>query len=151
MIRQIINKEEKQSITKTILEELIDWFEDETGRNNYINNCIDKPMFVNVDNKKITGFLILNETSKHTIELWVMGVTLDNQKQGVGSKLLTHSTQWAKENGYEFIQVKTVKFGVYPEYDITNKFYIKNGFKELECIEEIWGKENPCMIYIKAL
>ena len=151
MIKQISNKDKKKQITKSILEELSNWFEDETGRNNYINNCVNNPMFVHLTNNKPDGFLTLKKASKHTVELWVMGVTLANQKQGIGSALITHATQWAKENGYLFMQVKTVKMGVYPEYDITNKFYIKNGFKELECIEEIWGKENPCMIYIKNL
>ncbi|MBR2820631.1 MAG: GNAT family N-acetyltransferase, partial [Clostridiales bacterium] len=57
----------------------------------------------------------------------------------------------ATEEGYSFMQVKTVKMGVYEDYDRTNRFYLSCGFKELEVINEIWGDENPCQIYIMAL
>ena len=49
------------------------------------------------------------------------------------------------------MQVKTVQMGVYPDYDITNRFYQSCGFKELEVIKEIWGEENPCQIYVMYL
>ena len=53
--------------------------------------------------------------------------------------------------GYQFMQVKTVKMGMYEDYDETNRFYLACGFKELEVITEIWGEDNPCQIYIMAL
>lgn len=31
------------------------------------------------------------------------------------------------------------------------KFYKSLGFKEFEVIEELWGKENSCQIYVMAL
>lgn len=49
------------------------------------------------------------------------------------------------------MQVKTVRMGVYEDYDRTNLFYLSCGFRELEVIEAIWGAENPCQIYIKSL
>ena len=49
------------------------------------------------------------------------------------------------------MQVKTVKMGVYEDYDVTNRFYLSLGFAELEVIEELWGKENPCQIYVMSL
>ena len=57
----------------------------------------------------------------------------------------------AIDKGYQFMQVKTVKAGVYEEYDITNLFYRSLGFKEFEVIEEIWGEDNPCQIYVMSL
>ena len=53
--------------------------------------------------------------------------------------------------GYTFSQVKTVAMGHYKEYDITNKFYISMGYKELECFPTLWDEWNPCQIYIKYL
>ena len=50
-----------------------------------------------------------------------------------------------------FLQVKTVKMGVYADYDITNRFYLSLGFKEFEVIEELWDKDNPCQIYVMSL
>ena len=48
--------------------------------------------------------------------------------------------EYAKEHGYEYVQVKTVKKGQYKEYDITNAFYEKIGFKELECFPNLWDE-----------
>ena len=44
-----------------------------------------------------------------------------------------------------------MKMGVYEDYDITNRFYLSLGFVEFEVIEELWGKENPCQIYVMSL
>lgn len=55
---------------------------------------------------------------------------------------------FAKNSNYEFVQVKTVRLGKYACYDTTNLFYRKIGFKELECIDDLWNKDNPCQIYI---
>ncbi len=49
------------------------------------------------------------------------------------------------------MQVKTVKMGVYEDYDRTNRFYLACGFRELEVINEIWGDDNPCQIYVMSL
>lgn len=48
---------------------------------------------------------------------------------------------------YEFLQVKTVKMGMYSEYDQTNQFYKRLGFKEFEVLD-IWDEANPCQVYI---
>ena len=66
-------------------------------------------------------------------------------------ELVQEAERIAKEAGYAFMQVKTVRMGVYEDYDRTNLFYISCGFLELEVIEAIWGAENPCQIYIKSL
>ena len=44
--------------------------------------------------------------------------------------------------------VTSIQNGVYTEYDITNAFYKKVGFTELEVLEDIWDKNNPCQLYI---
>ena len=53
--------------------------------------------------------------------------------------------------GYSFIQVKTVRSGMYEDYDITNEFYRSLGFKELEVLPEYWDEANPCQIYVMNL
>ena len=50
-----------------------------------------------------------------------------------------------------FIQVKTVKMGVYEDYDKTNLFYLSLGFKELEVFPKLWDEANPCQIYIMSI
>ena len=65
--------------------------------------------------------------------------------------MIEEAKKTAKAQGYEFMQVKTVKMGVYEDYDRTNRFYLACGFKELEVINEIWGDDNPCQIYVMSL
>jgi len=36
-------------------------------------------------------------------------------------------------------------------YAATRAFYLAMGFRELECIPEIWGSENPCMVMIMSI
>lgn len=59
---------------------------------------------------------------------------------------------WAKEKGYEFLQVKTLDES-HPDvhYSGTRKFYLSVRFRPLECLPELWGKENPCLIMIKHI
>ena len=49
------------------------------------------------------------------------------------------------------MEVKTVKEGKYHEYDETNKFYQKIGFKEFECFPTLWDEWNPCQVYVMAI
>lgn len=80
------------------------------------------------------------------------GVLPDYHKQGIGRALVNRTLKWAKEHGYEFIQVKTLD-EAHPDtyYKGTRKFYLSVGFKPLECLPELWGKENPCLIMIKHI
>ena len=80
-----------------------------------------------------------------------MGVLKEFHRKGLGRELFEEARKIAVKQGYSFMQVKTVQMGVYDDYDRTNLFYLSCGFKELEVIEEIWGKDNPCQIYIMYL
>lgn len=151
MIEQIKAPATKQSIARKILENLHDWFEVDESREKYISDCADWIFLAAKENDEYAGFLCLKETGKDTVELAVMGVLKDFHRHGLGRQLFDQAKKIAADAGYSFIQVKTVKMGVYPDYDITNRFYISCGFKELEVINEIWGDENPCQIYIMYL
>ncbi len=72
-------------------------------------------------------------------------------RHGLGRQLFKEAKRIAKGKGYLFMQVKTVKMGVYEDYDITNRFYLSCGFKEFEVIGELWGEDNPCQIYVMSL
>ena len=80
-----------------------------------------------------------------------MGVLKEYHRTGIGRLLYDTFEQYAREQGYEFVQVKTVKKGYYKEYDITNAFYEKLGFKEFECFPTLWDEWNPCQVYVKHI
>ena len=151
MIEQINEPAAKRAISRKILEALHDWFEVDESREKYISDCVDWIFLAAKENGEYAGFLCLRETGKDTVELAVMGVLKEFHRHGLGRKLFEAAKKIATEAGYSFMQVKTVKMGVYPDYDITNRFYIASGFKELEVVTEIWGEENPCQIYVQYL
>ena len=151
MIEQIRDADKKRSIARSILEALHDWFEVDSSREKYISDCADWLFIAAKEGEKYTGFLCLKETGKETVELAVMGVVKEHHRKGTGRALFEEAKNAAVRGGYSFMQVKTVKMGVYDDYDITNHFYRSLGFKEFEVMNELWGEDNPCQIYVMYL
>ena len=151
MIEIIKDSDEKKRIARTVLEGLKEWFEVEESREGYIRDCADWIFLVAKEDDKVMGFLCLKETGNDTVELAVMGVLKDYHRNGNGRQLVDKAIEVAESSGYEFMQVKTVKMGVYEDYDITNRFYISCGFKELEVFPLYWDEANPCQIYVMSL
>ena len=151
MIVKIQDSKEKKVIARTILESLKEWFEVEESREGYIRECADWIFLAAKNDDKIVGFLCLKETGNATVELAVMGVLKDHHRNGIGRQLICKAKEVAKSSGYEFMQVKTVKMGMYEDYDKTNRFYISCGFKEFELFPLYWDEANPCQIYVMSL
>ena len=151
MIRFIEGADEKRKIAREILEALTDWFEIEESREQYIADSAGQPFWASVDDDNIEGFLCLKETGKETMELAVMGVLKECHRKGTGRSLFAAAKDYAVRKGYEFIQVKTVRAGIYEDYDVTNEFYKSLGFKELEVLPDYWDEANPCQIYVMSL
>ena len=151
MITQIEDKEMKENICLQILEKLPEWFEIPESRISYAKACREIPLWAELEGEDARGFIAMKETSKYAVEIYVMGVKKEYHRLGVGTKLFDAFYSYAVEKGYEFIQVKTVREGKYPDYDVTNAFYQKIGFRELECMEGLWDEANPCQVYVMAL
>ena len=150
----ITDSYEKMRIAREILEALPEWFGIPEARENYIKNSADQLFFTckNADEPgENLGFLTLAPTGKDTVELAVMGVKKEHHREGIGRALFLAAKTAAREAGFSFLQVKTVRMGVYPEYDATNRFYLALGFKEFEVMPELWSEENPCQIYVMSL
>ena len=150
-IVRIDDRQEKQEIARAVLEALPEWFEVEASREKYIADCADWIFLAAKENDETAGFLCLKETGKDTVELAVMGVLKKCHRKGTGRALFERAKAIATEAGYSFLQVKTVRMGMYEDYDITNRFYLSCGFREFEVIPELWGEDNPCQIYVMSL
>ena len=151
MVQFITDKKEKEEIGRAILTQLPEWFGLPDSTNEYITQSKEMPFFTYFENETPVGFITLKETSKFSAEIYVMGVLKEYHRKRIGYQLWEVFLQYAKENGYEYVQVKTVKKGCYKEYDITNAFYEKLGFRELECLPTLWDEWNPCQIYVKYI
>ncbi|MBQ9949046.1 MAG: GNAT family N-acetyltransferase [Oscillospiraceae bacterium] len=151
MIQNITDKNKKEDICHTILTALPEWFEIPESIEEYALSVREMPLWADIENDTCRGFISLRETSAHAAEIYVMGVRKEYHRNGIGRALFAELCSYAAAHGYEFIHVKTVAQGFYADYDLTNAFYRSIGFKELECLESLWGKENPCQIYIMAI
>ena len=151
MVVEITDSKEKQAIARKVLEALTDWFGIKESREEYISGCANWKFFAAKEDDEAVGFLCLKETGKATVELAVMGVLKDYHRIGIGRQLVEKAIETARSQGYEFMQVKTVKMGMYEDYDRTNLFYISCGFKEFEVFPLLWDEANPCQIYIMSL
>lgn len=150
-VSELQDAAEKQRIVRQILEALPEWFEVEAGREAYIAESKQLQCFCAKDGTEPVGFLCLKETGAATVELAVMGVLKPYHRQGIGGRLVTAAKQAAAGAGYAFMQVKTVRMGMYPDYDATNRFYLSQGFQEFEVLPLYWDEANPCQIYVMAL
>ncbi|MBR6954513.1 MAG: GNAT family N-acetyltransferase [Clostridia bacterium] len=151
MVERIESPELKRAIARKVLEALRDWFGIDESREKYIAESAGQIFVAAKEGGEYVGFLCLKETGRETVELAVMGVLREYHRSGIGRQLFQAAKAIAREAGYLFMQVKTVKMGVYEDYDITNRFYLACGFREFEVIPELWGEENPCQIYVMYL
>ena len=151
MVKEIINKIDKEQIASKILFDLTDWFGVPENTKNYIETSKELPFFACYMDDQAVGFIVLKETSPYTCEIYCMGVLKENHRQGIGKKLFNQFEAYAREFKYKFIQVKTVEQGHYDDYDLTNAFYKSVGFYELEVLPDFWDKQNPCQIYVKSI
>lgn len=142
---------EKRRVARRVLEALPEWFEIEQTRQAYIDESGHQPCFAALRAGEPVGFLCLKSTGDATVEIAVMGVVKPCHRQGVGRALFRAARDWAGEAGYSFMQVKTVKMGVYEDYDRTNRFYQSLGFREFEVFPLLWDAANPCQVYVMAL
>ncbi len=149
-ITTIEDTEQKKQITRGILEALPDWFGVPASIEEYVRGSDEKPFVCAFDDKSV-GFLYLKETGKDTVEIAVMGVLKEYHRRGIGKALFHHAKRIAVEKGYLFMQVKTVKMGLYDDYDQTNRFYLSLGFQEFEVFPTLWDERNPCQIYVMSL
>lgn len=151
IVKEIIDKKEKERIAREVLNDLPEWFGIPESTENYIKESQTKPFLASFYNDELVGFIVLGASSLDCAEIFVIGVKKKFHHHGAGRELNTAYEDLAKSLGYTYTQVKTVQSGHYDEYDITNKFYKAVGYKELEVFPDLWDEWNPCQIYIKYL
>lgn len=151
-IEEIHDQKAKREISTSILAALPNWFGIPASTQAYIEESSQLPFFAAIDQSKALAFISMKANTPYTAEIYVMGVLPDCHNRGIGRALFEKASRWAQKNGYEFLQVKTLDVS-HPDvyYARTREFYLAVGFRPLECLPEIWGKDNPCLIMIKHI
>jgi ribosomal protein S18 acetylase RimI-like enzyme len=135
-----------------ILRALPQWFGIESGTLHYIKAIDDLPTFTATLNGEFAGFLTLKQHFAHAAEIYVMGVDARFHRQGCGRALLAAAETYLRQQGVEYIQVKTLSPShPDPNYALTRKFYAAVGFRSLEEFPTLWNEANPCLLLVKWL
>ena len=141
----------RREIAREILADLPEWFGIPESTEEYIRESGNMPFFAATDAEEHIGFMSMKETSPFTCEIYVCGVKKRCHRCGAGRALFAAFTAYARAKGYEYVQVKTVAAGHYPEYDATRRFYENIGFRALEVFPTLWDEANPCLVMVRAL
>jgi GNAT superfamily N-acetyltransferase len=140
------------SVCNKILSDLPDWFGIEEANRNYVEKAEKLPTFVAIVESEPVGFMSLLLHSPQSAELYVLGVLGEYHRKGIGRKLLHASEEYLKEQGIEFVQVKTLAaLADDSSYEKTRKFYEAEGYVTLEVFPELWDPHNPCLQMIKSI
>lgn len=150
MVRKIEDADEKEQLCREVLTSLPDWFGNPDSVEGYATHSRELPMWADIEDG-CRGFIVFRPTSPYAGEIYVMGVRKECHRKGLGRGLFEALRAYAKEQGIEFLTVKTVEMGHYEDYDQTNRFYQSLGFKELECFRTLWDEANPCQVYIMGI
>jgi ribosomal protein S18 acetylase RimI-like enzyme len=135
-----------------ILRALPRWFGIEAAILQYVQDIAQLPTFVARRGAQVVGFISLKRHSDYAAEIYVLGVYLEHQRQGIGRRLVAHAEVYLQQQAIEFVQVKTLgPSRPSRAYEQTRAFYLAMGYRPLEELTTIWGAENPCLIMIKHL
>jgi ribosomal protein S18 acetylase RimI-like enzyme len=103
---------------------------------------------------EVVGFLIVDRRSSQAAEILWIAVEPARRGAGYGTRLLTHMFGELRDQGVVLVEVKTLdRSADYAPYEATNAFYERNGFVQVDCIDEFpeWEPGNPAAIYVAAL
>jgi len=142
----------KASVCMPILRSLPDWFGIEAALIHYSTEIDHLPTWLAFELEQAKGFISLKQHTPYSTEIYVMGVLPNSHHQGIGRALVEESQEWAKLQGIEYLQVKTLGPSHDDEsYAKTRAFYLAMGFKPLEEFKQIWDEHNPCLIMVKRV
>ncbi|WP_325100945.1 GNAT family N-acetyltransferase [Metabacillus niabensis] len=78
------------------------------------------------------------ELKADTFYSWLGGVAPKYQKHGIGTKLMEMQHQWIKENGYSYVQTKTMNkwrsmliLNIKNGFDVIDTYIDKKGLQKI--------------------
>lgn len=110
--------------------------------------------WVIVDAGEVVGFAIVDRRSSQAAEILWIAVQPARRDTGFGTLLLNHVLGVLRDQGIALVEVKTLdRSADYAPYEATNAFYVRNGFVQIDSIDELpdWPRGNPAAFYVAAL
>lgn len=108
-INRITDSSLKQKISDYILRDLPEWFGIESSREKYVAETKNQEFFAAEYEGFFVGFLSLKMTSDYVVEVAVTGVLKKYRGNGIGTLLFNCAKTYAKEKGFEYVQVRYPK------------------------------------------
>ncbi|MBN1529013.1 MAG: GNAT family N-acetyltransferase [Thermoleophilaceae bacterium] len=102
----------------------------------------------------VVGFVVVDRRAPRAAEILWIAVDPARRNAGLGSRLLGQALAELRDQGVALVEVKTLdRSADYEPYEATLAFYERNGFVQIDCIEELpgWPPGNPAAIYAAAL
>lgn len=142
----------QSEVCAPILRALPQWFGIEAANQMYIRDIDANPTYVAQADGQPVGFLTYVRHFAQAAEIHVMGVLPGMHRQGVGRALVQQLEHDLREQGVQFLQVKTLS-SKHPDpgYARTRAFYEGVGFLPFEEFPDLWGEHNPCLQMLKLL
>jgi len=102
------------------------------------------------DQDQVIGYICYGSTpmTEGTFDLYWIAVDPDFQEKGAGSKLLMFLEEVVKGSGGRLILADT---STVPQYEKTQRFYVKNGFKEVARVPDYYHPGNDRVTFCKKL
>jgi ribosomal protein S18 acetylase RimI-like enzyme len=99
---------------------------------------------------KIIGFTYFapSPMTDRTWDLWWIVVSKQIQARGVGGKLLRHAEDAARAENGRLMEVPTSSL---PSYDLTRRFYLKNGYDVAAILKDHYADGHDMVIFSKRL
>jgi len=150
-VEQVLDASRKRAIAAEVLCALPQWFGIPESTHEYIDDSAGQPFWAYVRGGAAIGFVTVERTSDCVADIHVLGVLPQYHRQGVGRELVRAVLGDCRDQGMQFLQVKTVAAGHDEAYDRTNRFYEAMGFRRFEVFPTLWDAANPCQVLVMTV
>ena len=140
------------SACRAILDQLPHWFGVAEANDEYVALAERGPVVVARVDDEVVGILVLRRDKPRAAEVYLLAVSPDRHRQGIGRALLRHVEAALAADGAEFLEVMTLSASAPDEgYARTRAFYLAYGFRELHEFPDLWGETDPAVQMVKAV
>jgi GNAT superfamily N-acetyltransferase len=147
-----VQQEGSGAVCADVLGALPEWFGFPDSVADYVESAGTHPTVVAAVDGHDCGILTLRVHTPYAAEIVVMGVLPEQHRGGIGRAMLHAAETWLAERDITYLQVKTLSPRASDEgYAATRAFYFGCGFRPLEEMPDLWGRDSPALQMIKTV